>query len=142
MAQNVNPTFVKTPNRGFAQMSSATGSSGLVTPYTGGANGSKIVSIVVTATTTQAQDMQWGILNAISSFILYGTKSIPVAAGSSDSIPAVNLLDTTATPGLPLDSDGNVYIMLASSADQVAAKSPTLIVSGVINVTVPSAGDF
>jgi hypothetical protein len=142
MVQNVNPTFAKTPNRGFAQISSGTGSSGLVTPYTGGANGSKVISIVVTATTTQPLDVQWGVLNATSSFILYGTKSVPAFAGSTDSIAAVNLLDTTATPGLPLDSDGNVYVFLASSADQIAAKSPTLVASGGINVTVPSAGDF
>lgn len=141
MVQNVNPTFVKTPNRGSAQISTGTGSSGIVTAYTGGTNGSKILSLWVTATTTQAQDLQWGILNTTSSFILYGTKSIPASAGSTDSIPGVNLLDQVFVY-LPFDSDQNPYFFLASSADQVAAKSPTAVVSGVITVTVASAGDF
>ena len=40
MVQNVNATFVKTPNNGAIQITTGTGSSTVVTVYTGGANGS------------------------------------------------------------------------------------------------------
>jgi membrane carboxypeptidase/penicillin-binding protein PbpC len=142
MVQNVNPTFVKTPNRGLISLTTGTGSSGLVTVYTAGTNGSKIVGLWAAGTSTAAQDLQWGITNA-ATFFLMGTVSIPAGAGSTDSIPAVNLFSTTAVPGMPLDSDGNYYLLLASTADTLQAKSPTLIptTGGVITVTAIS-GDF
>ena len=143
MAQNVNPTFVKTPNRGLVELTTGTGSSGLVTVYLAGTNGSKIVGMWATASTTTAQDLQWGITNNASTFYLMGTVSIPAGAGSTDSIPAVNLMSSTAVPGMPLDSDGNYYLLLASTADALQAKSPTLIgtTGGLITVTAIS-GDF
>ena len=145
MAQNVNPTFVKTPNWGATQITTGTGSSTIVTVYTGGANGSKITSFMVTATTTAAFDVVWGVSSG-GTFYQYGQTSIPTAAGSSNATPPVSLMSASNQPGLSIDSDGNPFIFLPSSAYSLQAKSPatssTWTTGNVMNLIVPSVGDF
>ncbi len=146
MAQNVNPTFVKTPNNGAVQISTGTNSNTAVTVYAGGANGSKIAAFIATAIgTTIANDVQWGVSSGGTLYI-YGTVSVPVGAGSSDTIPTVNMFNTTNMPSLTIDSDGNPFIFLASSNWSLQAKSPATssqwVAGNVINLIVPSVGDF
>ena len=150
MAQNVNPTFVKTPNQGQTQISTGT-SSGIANPnivYTGGVNGSKINALIATSyQTSAAMDIQWGVSTTSAStfFLVYGTVLVTTAAGSSDSQPAINLLSAT---NLPLDSDGNPYLFLPSTAYTLVARpapgntSSTWQSSAIINIICPSAGDF
>ncbi len=145
MAQNVNPTFVKTPNWGATQITTGTGSSTAVTVYTGGANGSKIPALIgVGIGTTSAFDLQWGVSSGGTLFI-HGTLSIAAGAGSSDSLPSVNLLSNANIP-LAIDSDGNPYLFLPSSAYSLQAKTPatssTWAAGAVINIIAPSVGDF
>ena len=147
MAQNVNPTFVKTPNVGAVQITTGTGSSAFVSVYTGAANGSKIAGFIATAVnTTAAFDVQWGILNATSSFFMLATSSVPQSAGSASSVAAINLLNNANLPSLTLDSDGNPFIFLRSSADSLQAKTPATssqwAAGAIINLIVSAAGDF
>jgi hypothetical protein len=146
MAQNVNPTFAKTPNNGATQITTGTGSSGVVTIYAGGTNGTKITALIATAiNTTGAFDVQWGVSSGGTLYI-YGTVSVPAGAGSSDSIPTVNVFNTTNMPQLTLDSDGNPVINLASSAWSLQAKTPATssawATGAVINLIAPAPGDF
>lgn len=145
MVQNVNPTFVKTPNWGATQITTGTGSSGAVTIYSGGVNGSKINALVaVSVGTTTAFDVQWGISSGGTLFV-HGTASLAVGAGSTDSVPTLNLLSASAVP-LAIDSDGNPYVFLPSSAYTLQAKSPatssTWTTGAAINLIAPSVGDF
>lgn len=145
MAQNVNPTFVKTPNFGATQITTGTGSSVAVTVYSGGANGSKIPGFLATATTTGAFDVQWGVSSGGTLFLL-GTGLIPAGAGSTDTLPSVNFFNSSNAVGLTIDSDGNPYISLPSSNYSLQAKSPATssawAAGSVINLVVPSVGDF
>jgi len=143
MAQNVNPTFVKTPNWGATQITTGTGSSVAVTVYTGGANGSKITSLIATAlNTTSAFDVQWGISSGGTLYVL-GAVSVPVSAGTLSSVAAVNIM---ITPGLALDSDGNSFVFLPSNSYTLQVKSnatsSTWTTGAVINLIAPSIGDF
>jgi hypothetical protein len=145
VAQNVNPTFVKTPNWGAVQITTGTGSSGVVTIYNGGVNGSKINSFIgISIATTNPYDVQWGVSSAAGgSLYIYGTVSIAAAAGSTDTIAAVNMLSNT---NLPSDSDGNPFLFLPSSSYSIQAKTPALssawTTGAAINLIVPSVGDF
>jgi len=145
MVQNVNPTFVKTPNWGAVQITTGTGSSTIVTVYTGGTNGSKISALIVTANTTGAFDIQFGVSSG-GTFYLYNALSVPAAAGSSDATPPLNLLSASNTPGLAVDSDGNPFIFLPSSAYTLQAKTPatssTWASGTVMSIIAPSVGDF
>jgi len=145
VTQNVNPTFVKTPNWGATQITTGTGSSGAVTVYTGGANGSKITALMaVSIGTTAAYDVQWGVSSGGTLYI-YGTASVTANAGSTDSIASINLMSASNVP-LPVDSDGNPFFFLASSAYTLQAKSPatssTWTSGAAINLIAPSVGDF
>lgn len=146
MAQNVNPTFVKTPNLGATQITTGTGSSVAVTVYTGAANGSKIPGLIAAGIgTTGAFDVQWGTSSGGTLYI-YGTVSVPAGAGSTSGIASVNLMGLANVPGLTLDSDGNPFIFLASSAYTLQAKTPatssTWATGAGINIVAPSVGDF
>lgn len=145
MAQNINPTFVKTPNWGATQITTGTGSSGLVTVYTGGANGSMIVGLMaVSVGTTNSFDLQWGVSSG-GAFILHGTAAVLAGAGSTDSIATVNLMSASNVP-LPINSDGNPFLFLPSASYTLQVKTPALSsawASGAqIQVVAPSIGDF
>lgn len=141
--QNVTPTFVRQPNIGLARLTTGTGSSVAVTVYTGSSNGSKIVGLMATGTSSVAQDLNWGITNG-GIFYTIGTVTVSASgAGSSSTIPALNLFNVSNCPGLPYDSDGNPFVFLSSSLDTLTVKSPSVVTGAgaVINVTAIS-GDF
>jgi hypothetical protein len=145
MAQNVNPTFVKTPNWGATQITTGTGSSVAVTVYTGGANGSKINALIaVSVATTASFDVSWGISSGGTLFV-HGTNVVAASAGSTDTVTSVNLISASNVP-LAIDSDGNQYVFLPSSAYTLQAKSPatssTWTTGAAINIIAPSVGDF
>lgn len=146
MALKSTPVFVQTPNIGLTQISTGTGSSVAVTVYTGGANGSKVAGLFATSVnTTAAFDVQFGVSSG-GTLYLYGTVSVSANAGSTDGTPTINLFNTTAMPGLTLDSDGNPFIFLPSSAYTLQAKSPATssqwTTGAVINLFAPTNGDF
>jgi hypothetical protein len=145
MVQNVNPTFIKTPNWGATQLTTGTGANVAVTVYSGGVSGSKIPAFMaVSVGTTAAFDVQWGVSSGGTLFI-HGTAAVAANAGSTDSIASVNLMSNSNVP-LAVDSDGNPFFFLASSAYSLQARTPALSsawTSGAaINLIVPSVGDF
>lgn len=125
MAVTSTGSFPQNPKNGNVQILPAD-ASGLKTIYTGGANGSKINALMVTSSDTAARDVTWGITIA-AVFYPLGTVTIPITAGQINSAPAVNLFDLTKTPGLPLDSDGNPYVFLASASYTLQAKTLTTV---------------
>lgn len=141
MVQNVNPTFVKTPNRGVVQISTGTGTS-VVTLYTGGVNGSKIVGINATTTSTTAFDLRLYLTNGGVNYFV-STGSLTALSGSVSTVPSVNLFALSIAPGLPIDSDGNPYLLLASSADSLSVQAGTTIpTTGGLAHVVAVSGDF
>lgn len=143
MAQNVNPTFVKTPNWGATQITTGTGSSVAVTIYTGGANGSKIPALIaVSIGTTATFDVQWGVSSGGTLFI-HGTAAVAAGAGSTDSIVSVALMSNS---NMAFDSEANPYVILPSSAYSLQAKTPatssTWASGAAINIIAPAIGDF
>jgi hypothetical protein len=120
LAQNVNPTFVKTPNRGVLQVSTGTGTS-ITTLYTGGVSGSKVVSISGYQNSTATISFNAFYVTGGVSYI-FNTVSL-AAATFAQVMPTTNAVD----------SDGNPYLILASTADAIAIQATT---------TLPSAGSI
>jgi hypothetical protein len=145
MVQNVNPTFVKTPNLAAAAISTGISGQATVALYTGGANGSKINALVATAQNTTAPfDCHFGVSSGGTNWYI-GTASVPISAGTASSVPSVNLMSNANAP-LSIDSDGNPFLFLASSAwtlfIQAGAASSGWAANAVIQVVAPSIGDF
>jgi hypothetical protein len=130
MAQNVNPTFVKTPNVGLAQISTGSGTN-LVTAYTGGVNGSKISGITLFQTSTATLTVNLYVVTASTNYYI-----------TQVSVPTVTA--TTAFPTtLPVDSDGNTFLILASTTDSVQVQSnATLPTATSVLSIITTAGDF
>src|SRR4029077_11223507 len=130
MAQNVNPTFVKTPNRGLVQISTGSGTN-LVTAYTGGANGSKINGVTIWQTSSSTLLVNVFIVNAAVNYTL-----------NQASVPTNTVTQALPTT-LPVDSDGNTYLILASSADTLQMSvTSTIPTATALASIITVAGDF
>lgn len=130
MAVTATPALPQTPQSGVFQITSTMGTA-LQTVYTGGVNGSKITAIIGTSTdASAAHDIQIGITKS-STFYVLGTISVPSSAGNGSATPSVNLLDPTIIKGLPVDSDGQIYIFLSGTAATIQTKALTAVSTGV-----------
>jgi hypothetical protein len=141
MAVTATPVFVQTPKSYKVQILPADASA-LKTITTGGANGTKITSIIATSSDTSARNVTWGTTTG-GVFFPLGTVQVPITAGQVDlTNVAVNLLDISKTPGLPIDADGNPYILLSSASETLQIKSLTTVTAAKeIDVTAFGA-DF
>jgi hypothetical protein len=140
MPVTATPVFVQTPKNYKVQILPADASN-LKTIATGGANGTKIVGLMVTSSDTAARDVTWGITTSAVFFPL-GTVTIPITSGQVNSAAAVNLMDLTKTPGLPLDGDGNPFVFLSSASDTLQIKALTTVTAAKeIDITA-IGGDF
>lgn len=141
MVQNVNPTFVKTPNRGLVNISTGTGTAS-VTLYTGGANGSKISGINATLSSSASATVRFQITNGGTNYVL-GTVTLASSTGVDGASASANLLAPSVVGGIPLDSDGNPFLFLSSSADTLTiGVLTTLPGAGNTVFLIATAGDF
>lgn len=124
MAVQSSPVLPQTPKVGVAQLSTTAvavslASSGYTTLYTGGVNGSKITSVIVTNTSTG------GAINAVLTIgstvsgaqLFYQVSSItmPALASFDQQIQPVSLFNSSSVL-LPIDGDGQPYLFLNSTA--------------------------
>lgn len=63
------------------------------------------------------------------------------SSGFANNVPAVNLLDPSVWSGLPVDSDGNPYLMMISGDTLQCTYATALTASDVINL-MANATDF
>lgn len=131
---------VQTPTNGKVQIKNADGQA-QKTVYTGNANGSKIVALLLQSTDTAARDVQISVTNGGTSYPL-GTVTVPIGAGNSGSVPSVNALGNNQLPGLPVDSDGNPFIFLVSASDTLTVEALTTVTSPLAITAIAIAGDF
>lgn len=126
----------QTPKLALVQFLQGTDVAGTYkTLYTGSANGSKISGLWMNNNDPSATHLV--TCQVVRSAVLYGGVAITsvVSAGFSNVAPSQNLMSSTTWPGLPLDSNGNPYIYLASASDSVQCTFATAITStDLINV--------
>lgn len=116
--------------------------------YNSGSNGSKIVGVIITSTDNVSHDFQLSIQGRSGGGnVVYplGTVSVPIGAGNSGSVPSVNALNNAQFPGLPVDSDGNPYLILVIVGGVPDVLEGTLLTaiagSGTVTVNIIAA-DF
>jgi hypothetical protein len=148
--QNTTPTAGKQPQNGKCVIQNADGQNNKVL-YQAGANGSRTASITAVSSDTVNRDVQiiivtggsvsGGTVSGGTGYIL-GTVSVGSGAGISSGTVGVNMLNTTAIPGLASDSDGNPFLNLAIG-DVLAVSAVTTVTSGkTIYVTASDVFDF
>ena len=112
MAVTPTPIFPQVIRNWGAQILNATASL-LVNLATGGANGTKIESIMVSSTDTSSRDLAF-TMSSGATVIYLTTVNIPITAGNTNAIPSVDILRNAQIPGLAYDSNGNKYLYLAN----------------------------
>lgn len=139
MAVTATPVFPQTVQSPVIQILPAT-TTGLVTVYTAGTNGSKIENIICTNTDTAAAYAITLTVVVSSTNYIIGTINVPLSSGNTTSAAAVSLINSTNLP-LAKDSNGNPYLLLASGA-VLKANSSTTVNTGKVVSIVAMGGDY
>lgn len=139
MAGTATPIYPQTVKNYVAQILPGSTTS-LVTLVTGATNGTKIESINVASTDTSARDVQvWLTVSAVN--YLLTTVNIPINAGNTNAVVAVDLLRNAQWPSLAYDNNGNKYIYIASGSTLSVAALTTVTTAKSINF-LAQGGDF
>lgn len=126
----------QTPNRAIVQFLQGTDVAGTYkTLYTSNANGSMIKGIWETNNDGSATHLV--TCQIVNGGVKYGGVAFTTVSNSgfANNTPAINLLDQSVWPGLPVDSDGNPYILLISGDTLQCTFATALTATDVINLT-------
>jgi len=152
-AVTATPVFSQAPRLGRIQLLNGTGAyaiaSGAATvtntlaAFTCNAtNGSKITGMVVGSNDSAARDVTVFMVPTSNVPYIVTTVTIPITAGQVAGTPPVNMLSPANTPGLPVDSDGNPYL-LCEAGDVIRVGVRTTAVTTNLAITVLTVGsDF
>jgi hypothetical protein len=133
---------LQTPKLDLVQFSTADAAATYKTLATGGVNGTKISGVWASNSDSTAHNIFLGVQRSGGPQQTFIATTLPISAGFSNGVPPVNLMSSTVWPGLPVDSDGNPFILLQSTADLLLAQySLTFVAGGLINVGAVR-GDF
>lgn len=109
----------------------------------GSVNGTKITGMWASNSDAGATHLlSFGISRAGGGMAGCGAVTIPASAGVANGVPPVNLLSPTIWPGLPVDSDGNPFFFLQSTADIFQAQYGTTLTTGASINVFAVRGDF
>lgn len=132
----------QTPNRGIVQFLQGTDAAGTYkTAYTAGANGSKILGLFSTNNDASATHLL--TCQVVNGGVKYGGVAITSvsSAGFANATPAQNFMSSANWPGLPVESDGNPFLYMASGDTLQCTFATALTATDLINVIVVAA-DF
>lgn len=135
------PALIGAINVGLAQIVAADTTT-KKTVLTAGASGSKVVSLVAATDDTAAENLQVWIKRG-GTYYLLGTVNVPLlsGAGAAGAVAAVDLLNATSMPGLPLDNDGQHYLLL-KSGDSLEVSAMATITAAKTTHLVAMGGDL
>jgi hypothetical protein len=133
------PQFVATPNVGVAQITNGTATTA-ETVFTAGSSGSKVTALSLSSTDTTARVVQVALVRSSTSYIL-GTVTVPITAGTDGVTASVDAISQGLLPGLPLDNDGQHYLLL-DSGDTLTIVPTATITSAKIISGVAIGGNF
>lgn len=139
----------QTPRSALAQITNAVGT-GLVPLVTGGANASKVNSIVVSNTDTSAYTLQLvinvggslsgGVVTGGTSYLL-ASVSVPVSAGNVAGTLPVGALSAASIPGVALDNTGMPYLYLDNGNYLCIATTGTVTAGKAVSA-IATVADF
>ena len=124
MAGTNTPIFPQTIQNWAATIAPAQTTT-LVTLASGGVNGSKIESLIISSSATSLYDAQFVVAIGATNYVLT-TIPVPTTSGTVDSVASVDVLRSTLIPGLAYDSNGNKYLYIASGSILYVSSLTTL----------------
>ena len=128
MSVTATPVFAQTPKCGMVQVVNADGTNSKIV-YTAGANGSKITALLAASNDSSARIFLIRITRSAVNYVLTAV-SIPANSGTDGTAPSVDLLSSSMFTGLPVDNDGQKYLLLESGDTLTVALSTSAVTSG------------
>jgi hypothetical protein len=124
----------QTPNRGILQFTHSSTAGTYGTLYTAGSNGSKCYAVTSSNTDGTTHLLTLGLFNGGTQYSQVSVTSV-ANAGNANATAPQNLLSTAiwANGGLPQDSEGNYYFLLASGDTLQATFATTITASDFVN---------
>ena len=113
MALVNRPVFLQNVKAGVATFTNADSANTKKTLVTADADGTKVVAVLASSDDTSDRLGQLWITRSATSYLV-GTTNVVTLAGTNGVADTANLLDVTLIPGLPVDRDGQVYLLLES----------------------------
>jgi hypothetical protein len=110
MAKTTSLYLPKTANTNSVTFTSADTTT-LKTLFTAGADDSDLKAILACTDDTAAINLKVYVNRGGTDYLI-GTVNVPLASGSNGSAPGVDILNSAAFAGLPMDSVGKRYIPL------------------------------
>lgn len=138
----ITPQTPKMTPQNFVQGTDSAGT--YKTLYTAGANGSKVVGIVMTTDDGSASHVVSLAITRSATDYVIGAYTLPINSGTDGSTAGVDLLaggPSGLIRGLPVDNDGQTYLLLESGDTLRATFATALTASKRINVMTIGA-DF
>lgn len=132
----------QTPNRGVVQFLQGTDTAGTYkTLYSAGSNGSKCFGGIESNNDGSATHLI--TIEIVNSSVKYGGVAFTTASndGYANATPPKPFTSASTWTGLPLDSDGNPYLFLASGDTLQATFATALTSSDKVNLVITCA-DF
>ena len=138
MAVTATPVFTQTPSLSLAQILPAD-TTAAKTVVTAGANGTKVTGL--SASSNDAARIV--VISLVRSAVVYILTTVTVAAnaGTDGTVAATNLINTTILPSLPIDNDGQPYLLLKSGDTLTAAVTVAVTAAKTISIAAIGA-DF
>jgi hypothetical protein len=127
MAVTATPVFVQTPKITPITIVNADASN-QKTACTAGSNGTKVTALFATSDDTSNRVIKVSLTRSATSYLM-AAFTVTTLAGTDGSTDTVNLLDPASWPGLPIDNDGQAYLLL-ESGDTLTVASTTTVTSG------------
>jgi hypothetical protein len=140
----------QTPRSALAQIVNGTGTS-LLALVTGGANASKIGSVIAANSDTNAYTLQLvvnaggslsggGVVSGGTNYLL-ASVAIPASAGNVAGTPPVGVLSSANLPGIALDSTGAPYLYL-DAGNYLCIGLTAAIAAGKAISAIATVADF
>jgi hypothetical protein len=137
MASSAN--FPADPKLGLVQIVEAD-TSDEKTILTAGAAGAKVTSVFALSDDSSPRVLTLSVLRSATNYPI-AVVEVPESSGTDGSTPAVDLLDATLSPWVPVDNDGQRYLLLEPS-DELQVHSGSTVTSAKAVTVCAIGADF
>lgn len=120
------PNLPASANLGLVRIVQAD-ASGQKTLFTAGSSGSKVSSVFALSDDTDARLITLSVLRSGTNYPV-AVVSVPAASGTDGASPAINMLGATLSPWVPVDNDGQPYLLL-NNGDSLQVRSGSTVAS-------------
>lgn len=128
-----------TPNLGLVQIANADAST-QKTLLTAGSSGSKVTAIFALSDDSSARLITLSVLRSGVNYPISAT-TVAANSGTDGTASSVDLLATVRSPWVPVDNDGQKYLLL-KSGDVLQVKSGSTVTSAKAVTAVAIGADF